>query len=264
MKKFLALCCLCSLVLLTACAKQPSLEMTPEAQARLEERWQKFTARGQDAAMAPYRLQMSLRFGTEGDTRRVTTLFWGNSQRRLRMDVMAGVGATVAKILEDGQHFLVYSPTDNKAYFYQGASKPLLQVGVPVPFNLEHLADLLNGRYSQVFGKDFASARFVSGDLAQYTLSGKLGGELTLDAAGLPVAWAEKGDKGKGWKMEVAFDDAASPLPQRLNLAHDNGKRAIVLIKEREKPTAPFTDKQMTLSIPEGVPLLPLSKYQQR
>ena len=94
MKKFLALCCLCSLVLLTACAKQPSLEMTPEAQARLEERWQKFTARGQDAAMAPYRLQMSLRFGTEGDTRRVTALFWGNSQRRLRMDVMAGVGAT--------------------------------------------------------------------------------------------------------------------------------------------------------------------------
>ena len=78
------------------------------------------------------------------------------------------------------------------------------------------------------------------------------------------MAWAEKGDKGKGWKMEVAFDDAASPLPQRLNLAHDNGKRAIVLIKEREKPAAPFTDKQMTLSIPEGVPLLPLSKYQQR
>ena len=74
-----------SALALTACAKQPSLEMTPEAQARLEERWQKFAARGQDAAMAPYRLQMSLRFGTEGDTRRVTALFWGNSQRRLRL-----------------------------------------------------------------------------------------------------------------------------------------------------------------------------------
>lgn len=264
MKKFLALCCLCSLALLTACAKQPSLEMTPENQARLEERWQKFAVRGQDMALTPYRLQMSLRFGTEGDTRRVTALFWGNSQRKLRLDVMAGVGATVAKILEDGQHFLVYSPTDNKAYFYQGASKPLLQVGVPVPFNLGHLADLLNGRYSQVFGKSFTSGAFIPGDLAQYTLEGNPGGVLTLDAAGLPVAWSEKGDSAKGWKMEVVFDEAQPPLPQRLNLTHGNGKRAIVLVKEREKPATAFTEEQMTLSIPEGVPLLPLAKYQQR
>ncbi|CAK7056777.1 MAG: hypothetical protein DESF_02418 [Desulfovibrio sp.] len=263
MKKIFVLCCICSLALLAACARQPSLEMTPENQARLEERWQKFSALGQQGSLAPYRLQMSLRFGTEGDTRRVTALFWGNSQRRLRLDVMAGVGATVAKILEDGQHFLVYSPTDDKAYFYQGAAKPLLQVGVPVPFNLEHLADLLNGRYSAVFGKSFATGSLLPGDLAQYTLEGTPGGVLTLDAAGLPVAWSEKGDNSKGWKMEVAYDNAQPSLPQRLTLVHSNGKRAIVLIKDREKPATPFTDEQMTLSIPEGVPLLPLAKYRQ-
>lgn len=263
MKKIFVLCCICSLALLAACARQPSLDMTPENQAKLEERWQAFSALGQHSPLAPYRLQMSLRFGTEGDTRRVTALFWGNSQRRLRLDVMAGVGATVAKILEDGQHFLVYSPTDNKAYFYQGAAKPLLQVGVPVPFNLEHLADLLNGRYSAVFGKNFTTGHLMPGDLAQYTLEGTPGGVLTLDQAGLPVAWSEKGDSGKGWKMEVAYDNTTPPLPQRLNLVHSNGKRAIVLIKDREKPAVPFTDGQMTLSIPEGVPLLPLAKYRQ-
>ena len=102
MKKIIVFCCL---ALLCACARQPVLETSPENRAVLEQRWQKFAAIGAvdklDKA-EPYRLQLSLRFGTEGDTRRVTALFWGNSQRQLRLDVMAGVGTTVAKILEDG------------------------------------------------------------------------------------------------------------------------------------------------------------------
>lgn len=171
MKKLALLCCF---LLACACAKQPSTaDLGPEAQARLENRWQKFTGASDAAPLAPYRLQMSLRFGTEGDTRRVTALFWGNGGRQLRLDVMAGVGAVVAKILEDGQHFLVYSPGENKAYFYQGAVKPLLKVGVPVPFDLEHLADLLNGRYAAVFGAEHTAAALLPDDLARYELSGK-------------------------------------------------------------------------------------------
>jgi outer membrane biogenesis lipoprotein LolB len=123
---------LCALALLCACARQPVMEApSPEARARLEQTWQRYVAADDAVAPAPYRLQLSLRFGTEGDTRRVTALFWGNGQRKLRMDVMAGVGATVANILEDGQHFLVFAPNERKAYFHQGANKPLLQVGVP-------------------------------------------------------------------------------------------------------------------------------------
>lgn len=99
---------LCAAVLLCACAKQPPVELGTETQTQLESRWLKFTALSA-APATPYRLQLSLRFGAKGDTRRVTALFWGNSERQLRLDVMAGVGAVVAKILEDGQHFLVYS-----------------------------------------------------------------------------------------------------------------------------------------------------------
>ena len=184
MKKLALLCCF---LLACACARQPSTaDLGPEAQARLENRWQKFTAVSDAAPLAPYRLQMSLRFGTEGDTRRVTALFWGNSGRQLRLDVMAGVGAVVAKILEDGQHFLVYSPGENKAYFYQGAAKPLLKVGVPVPFDLGHLADLLNGRYAAVFGAEHTAAALLPDGLARYELSGKPGGSVSLNAAGLP------------------------------------------------------------------------------
>lgn len=49
--------------------------------------------------------------------------------------------------------------------------------------------------------------------------------------------------------------------PRRLTLTHSNGKRAILLVKEREKPAKAFTEEQMRLTLPEGVPLLPLSQY---
>ena len=79
MKKLVIFCCL---ALLCACARQPVLETSPENRAVLEQRWQKFAAVSSADKSEPYRLQLSLRFGTEGDTRRVTALFWGNSQRQ--------------------------------------------------------------------------------------------------------------------------------------------------------------------------------------
>lgn len=64
---------LCTLVLLCACARQPAMETpSPEARAHLEQTWQRYAAADAAVAPAPYRLQLSLRFGTEGDTRRVT------------------------------------------------------------------------------------------------------------------------------------------------------------------------------------------------
>lgn len=258
MKK-LALICLCLLV--CACARQPVTPGAPDAagEGALAARWQAYCATAGEAA-EPYRLQLSLRFGTEGDTRRVTALLWGNDERQLRLDVMAGVGVTVAKILEDGAHFLVYAPTENKAYFHQGASRPLLKVGVPVPFDLSRLAALLTGRYAQAFGSAYASAQPEADGTAVYALEGTPGGSLTLDAAGRPIRW--RADEANGWRMAIVYDDAASrPLPRRLELTHGNGQRAILLVKEREKPAAPFTEAQLSLNVPDGAPLLPLAQY---
>ena len=251
---------LCVALLLCACAKQAPQPGTSggEDDLALAQRWKAFTAMGAGAA-APYRLQVSLRFGEEGNTRRVTALLWGNGGRELRLDVMAGVGTVVAKILEDGQHFLVYAPLENKAYFHQGATSPLLKVGVPVPFGLARLTALLTGHYAAAFGDAYTDAELLSDGVAHYTLEGKPGGRLSLDAAGLPVAWRESA--ANGWRMEIAYDDATPPLPRRLTLNHASGKRAILLVKERENPASPFTQEQMRLTLPEGAPLLPLSQY---
>ena len=138
MKKIL--CLIVLMFMASACARQPST--VPPADSA--DRWQAFVARSGAVKEAPYLLNASLRFGTEGDTRRVTALLWGNDSRSLRMDVMAGIGAVVAKIWESGDEFLVYSPTENRAFFHQGSNKPLLRVGVPVPFALDELAALLS------------------------------------------------------------------------------------------------------------------------
>lgn len=251
---------LCMALLLCACARQAPGPGTPvgEGGEALAQRWQAYTRAGTEGE-APYRLQLSLRFGEEGNTRRVTALLWGNGGRELRLDVMAGVGTVVAKILEDGEHFLVYAPLENKAYFHQGATSPLLKVGVPVPFGLARLTALLTGHYAGAFGEAYSEASPLADDMAQYALTGKPGGLLTLDAQGLPVAWRE--GKAEGWRMEIVYDEATPPLPRRLSLTHAKGQRAILLVKEREMPDAPFTGDQMGLTLPEGAPLLPLSQY---
>lgn len=250
----------CMALFLCACAKQPPHPGAPEGKDAplIAHRWQAY-ADASSGTVTPYRLQMSLRFGEEGNTRRVTALLWGNGGRELRLDVMAGVGTVVAKILEDGEHFLVYAPMENKAYFHQGAASPLLRVGVPVPFGLSRLTALLTGHYSAAFGDRHAGAEMLSDGMVRYALEGTPGGRLDLNAAGLPVAWNET--SADGWRMEIAYDDGTPPLPRRLTLTHGSGKRAILLVKERERPGTPFTSEQMRLTLPEGAPLLPLSRY---
>ena len=228
-----------------SCARKPVVE-TPDTLE--QQRWQQYLTVCDAAKSAPYRLHMSLRFGNEGDSRRVTALAWGNDTSSVRLDVMAGVGVTVAKIMQNGDHFLVFDPRNNKAYFHQGTNRPLLKIGVPLPFDLGQLTTLLCGQYAGVFGRETTG---MSG--TAFALPG--GASLALDDQGLPTAWSERG----GWQMELGHDDTG--LPAKVRLTHPNGKKAIVLVKEREKP-APFAEEQLRIALTPGTDVLPLAKYQ--
>ena len=244
-----------------SCAKPPAVDVEPEKRNGTAGRLQSYLASA-EAPFEPFLLRMSLRFGTEEDTRRVSALFWGNSADHLRLDVTAGIGVTAAKIVEDGPLFLLYSPNENKAWFYQGAAKPLLRAGMPIPFDLSHLANLLNGRYALVFGKECGQGEFLRDDLLRCEPGGKLGGELSIGADGLPRLWREK-PQGGGWEMRIDYGEGERVLPYRLTLTAENGKRAIVLVKERERPATPFTDEQLRFVLPEDTPFLPLTNYSQ-
>lgn len=250
------------LLLLPACTKQIPMG-TPAAPQEAEAVWQRYTALcAAQEIQKPYRLQMSLRYGTEGDTRRVTALLWGNTSQQLRLDVNAGVGATVAKIQDDGDHFLVYAPMENKAYFHQGSQKPLLDVGVPMPFGVTALADLLNGHYGAIFGDSYSGTAEVTATGIRYKVEhGRITGTLEVDNQGLPLRWKDMDTQG--WSLQLSYEDGAT-LPYKLEIAHGKtGKRAIVLVKERNWPSAPFTQPQLRLILPKETPVLPLRQFKQ-
>lgn len=238
------------LFLVCACAaKSPPPETGTQDMASL---WNRLQNKPADAE--PFRIQLSLRFGEEGNTRRVTAILWGNNANHIRLDVMAGVGVILAKIMNEGENFLLFSPRDNKAYFYQGKSGPLLKIGIPLPFSLRQLTQLLNGDYAAVFGRSYDSGEILASGSISYLLA-DMPGKLQLDQTALPVKWQDK-----NWEMEIKYDDGNS-LPQSLRLVSKEGKMAFLLIKEREKLSAPFKADQLDLVIPDFVPLLPLSKY---
>lgn len=248
------------MLFLGACARQPSDSLAPDAAD--DGRWQRYvTAPAQDTS--PYRIGMSLRFGEEGNTRRVTALLWGNGDDALRLDVMAGVGALVASVADQGDTFLLYAPRDHVAYIHEGSNKPLLKIGVPVPFGLKQLSALLRGQFPQVFGKNYeraSTAPAPAENSLAYQLEGRPGGLLCLDAQGRPIRWQEKHGQKSGWIMDIDYEDDAA-LPYRLKLSHDNGKKAIVLIKDREKPAKPFSDDAMRLALPQETRILPLEQF---
>lgn len=248
-------------LLLTACAARgPHMSATssPVDPALAHALWQRYAALSQQSLEADkaFRIQMSLRYGPEGDSRRVVALLWGNNADQLRLDVMAGVGVTVAKIMEQGDHFLLYDPSENRAYFHQGNQKPLLVMGVPVPLGIGDLAALLNGQYTTVFGQTFQGEENSKEGIAFSLTGAKLGGMLTLNEAGLPVRWREK--SAQGWDMSIAYSEGTSPLPRRVEISHPQGKRALILVKEREFPSQPFTLENLHLTLPEDTPLRPL------
>lgn len=249
MKKFLAL--LLPLLLL-ACAKSGPVTEPPEQEIE-RARWDLMETAPEER---PYTIQFSLRFGEEGNTRRITGILWGNDTESLRMDIMAGVGVTVAKISDSPGQFLLYSPRDNKAYVHEGEEKPLMRIGMPLPFTLQMLAALLNGDYSKVFGTEYSSAELLKNGCAAYALSGGPKGVVEVDPEGMPVSWSQ-GDKG--WRMALSPEEG-SRLPKSLKFSSSDGKRAIVLVKERESGEA-FNKERMELVIPAGAQKLPLSKY---
>ncbi len=260
MKKAGLFLCLFALAL-CACVRQPTIAPDGAASKELDARWQKMLSGNDARRTGPFRMQMSLRFGSQGDTRRVTALLWGNDFNRLRLDVMAGVGAVVGRILDDGEHFLLYAPTESKAYFHQGMNKPLLNMGGnPMPFSLARLASLLDGAYADVFGRSYIASSPGKDGLAGFTLSSALGGELLLDKEGKPKLWRETPGGGKGWVMDISADDGAAGKPDKLSLKHSNGKIAVLLVKEREAP-ARFADDQLKFTLPPDVPVLPIAQY---
>lgn len=240
---------------LAACAGPRMERGTPVPETVSGPAWDAYEtyANGRDAEQGSYRLNASLRYGTEGDTRRVVILVWSNGELPIRLDVMAGVGPLVARIREAADGLIVYAPGENKALVHKGSQRVVLNFGKPVPFTLRDFSALMRGKFHEVFGPaQGLNPAYTPVGNVEYVLSGgDLAGMLELTPEGLPVRWRESGEQG--WSMELGYDDATPPLPYKIKLERPDGYSAILLVKNRQTPESAFTEKQLALDLPAGV-----------
>lgn len=259
----LVLVVLCSLLAFAGCARAP-MRGAPAPAPLAVSTWQAYESYVAATRLeaSPYRLEASLRYDVDGDGHRVVALIWSNGGSTLRLDIMAGIGATVAKIRETDDTFLAYSPNEHKAYYHQGAGKALFSFGVPVPFSVTDLAALLDGQFGAVFASQYTGepTLVTEGGIA-YTLAGaRTKGTLEVSPEGLPVRWTDA--TPGGWNLDIAYPSpdasTAAPLPKKLTFTHGKGYTAILLVKDRERLAIPFTDEQLGLQLPDDTAVLPL------
>ncbi len=258
MKRFiLAAVCMAGL---TACSGRTALP-PPVPEGEAERRWQAFEALSERPA-APSVLSGSLRFGPINDTRRVTYLLWSNGRPPIRLDVQAGVGATVAKALAANGRVLLFLPEDNKAYM--GADEPdkaLRSLGLPLPLGLADMTAFLGGRYAEALGNPQVERYHASADDAEnvvYIVRSEQGkSEVTLSPQALPVRWKQR----PGWDVHMDFDEVTR-LPRKVEGVLSGGSgtvrpegdayRMVLLLKERRQPER-FPSGELQLALPSGV-----------
>lgn len=230
-------------LLLSACGVKTRGPLDEVDEVLAESAWLMYQTRANASLDEAFRDDISLRFGTEGNTRRVTALFWGNGTKDLRLDVRAGVGATIAMVSQKDEHFLIYLPMDQAAFFHRGATSPLLKVGVPLPFDLPKLAALLHGWNADVFGTTHGSIGAVK-DGFEYELAGGVLGFLTLDNEGLIRSW-----RNDEWTMTLARNDEGAI--QRIDLRNMRGEKAVLIVRKSEiLGDDTFSEAQMKLELP--------------
>ncbi len=139
-------------VLALCILRQKTVEVETPGDTVLADRWDQMLAISKGKHQSPWRMQMSLRFGDEGDTRRVTGIMWGNNDRKLRLDVMAGGRGNRGQNSGRRPAFPDLCHPDQQGLFPSGRKQAAFQgVGVPVPFDLPQLAGVLNAATTRPF-----------------------------------------------------------------------------------------------------------------
>lgn len=238
---------------------QASLPSSEDQQA--EEVWRRFSTQAATAETmsGPFRISANLRYtDPKGESGRVSALLWGNggeSPYPLRLDLTAGVGTVVSKIMEDSSRLLAYTPSEKTAYIQEGEKRNLSSFGVPIPLTLGDLTLLLTGRAGQLFLPGGAQAvtlppyRKLSAESFSFTLpSAQLPGVLELSQLGAPLSWKEL--REQGWTIAMEASDANPLQPRRLRISHPGGYSALIVVNDISRVSPPYTSSQMTLTLP--------------
>jgi len=260
-----SLLCLLCLPLLMACPRQPTITELPPAS--FEKYWQAYAEQAKQAEerRTAFRMKATVQYETpDNNGHRMNALIWGNPDLPVRMDLNAGIGVLVAQVREDKHHFLLHMTEEKTAYAHQGSNKPFFSIGTPLPFTLELLIYLMNGRFGPVFGYEAGILQSSQG--SRYVLGAKAPaqGVLSLSQKGLPLAWdgsppsGMPGGQGYGWTMDMDYAEEDPFLPRRLILKHNKGYSATIHIRGRETLDELFPAGRLALELPPQTAVHPL------
>lgn len=250
--RYVLLALLCAAV--TACAGNNVSLPTQEEQ---DMRWKKFLAH--DVEIKPYTLQGSFRFGSSSGTNRVNYIFWSNGELPLRVDIMAGVGAGIAKITENKDDIVMYFPQEKKAVFMANFEEmnPLVSLGMPAPLSFYEMSLLLRGGFNKVLQElslDTVKSGKAKEDHKKYSYyfsSLKMDGMVQLDDNGLP-RYCEINNE---WAFDLTYEENTFYPHKVVITSLIDDYRAVLLVKERSFP-APYKDEDFNFALPADTKIL--------
>lgn len=253
------------LLALTACAPRKTIEPEPGVPQELQffrlaqERWATFQDRIRTGRKGPldFQAMASLNYASPSSSHRVVLDFYGSTDLPLRLDLTAGIGATIALWREDSKGFTAYVPKDETAFHFPDSREGMAAFGLPLPYGLQDLAQLITGRWSVLVPAEYESAMAVNKDRPEgpirYTLQGPGGSfQLTLDEEALPAAYTSPG--AESW--ELTFSDVekgpAGLTPGRIRMVRTPQEKALLILKELTLRDETWPDDALTLELPPG------------
>lgn len=262
------------IIILSFCGCSLAIKNKELNQEQASKAWANFIHRSNESSnkIEPFRISASLKMVDPDETRIIQALLWGNSLEKgsckIRLDLRAGIGVIIAKINEHGNELLFFLPKDNRAARSLDAN--LSNLGVPIPFSLCELSQILLAREAHVlFADSTITPEIASKPLVQKNKDdtpgvtfqipyGAFKGRLLIGENGLPIMWQSdmvRNDDYADWVMTFNYSNqwGQGEMLKRLAINFPHAKKQITFnIKERATPDA-YSDEQITLELPEGV-----------
>lgn len=244
--------------LLCGCVKPPGDTALP-TEASAERVWATLTSFSVPGARA-FLFKSSLNSITPQGMNRLTFDLWGNFEYPIRLDVRAGIGATIAVWREDATGWLAYYPGQNVTYL--GAADHLAKpVNQRLPLSLRELALLLSGRTAAVLPAGYTSWKLEEQGGIRYLFDqGERLSGLTLDNSLRPLILT--GSHPEPWSLRFdSWDDAHDPaLPVKMTLRFQDGSRHILRAKQAELRDQEWSRDALTLIPPQDARVIDIEE----
>lgn len=247
------------LLLAAACAPKavPPPEQKPAPLLHPDQVWQRFrqqtAGQKQDArVIRSFDCNAALHYAGPKAKSRVVLHFWGNLERPLRLELATSLGSTVALWREDDAEFLAYLPDKETAYLHQDGRLGMAAFGINLPFTLQELALLLNGRIADILPQQYTTVRKTKEGNFLFTLGDeKRRFSLLLTPQSVPEGMSTLGPDPWSLEFSGSLEDEGLPeLPRKITMQRASGERAILIIKELIQRADSWPEDKLLLDLP--------------